>query len=667
MVVLLCTALAARSADAQVFFQGTDNKLWRVDANGSGVNIGGHKTKSTPVVFGGHVYFQGTDDKLWQVLPDGSGGIQVGGVFKTSSAPFVAGHIWFRGTDDKLWRVNLDGSGGVNPSGYKTKSTPIAAGRYVFFQGTDNKLWRINIDGSGGINLGLNTTASPPFVTDRYVYFRGTDDRLLRVNLDGSAGIQLAGYKTRSTPFVTDRYVVFQGTDNKLWRVNLDGTGGVNLGGYKAKSAPVVDAVHGLVYFQGTDNALWRIGIDGNQGTHLGGFNTASTPGIEWPTLASPRPKYMVLTLVYAPPGTNGGKSASQVDYSSGSSTGTTVSIGSSFKEGVSAALTIANNKDDSFGLSLTGTTSDDSSLTIKKSQSNDIKVVGPAADGINHDEDTFYLWLNPQFEVSVDPQHNLDWQLGTSGPTMVIQRAFVGWLKNPSSMPPGIQQQLAAAGLTQADFAEILKLDPFASGASTIDPNRYVPVNFTFPYTPPLNAADSVPTQTYNVQSSVANDTKHTAQTVYGVALNVVGSLSSALGLKLGSTLEWTNTQSTAINNTATQSATVTIGGPAFGYVGPGVDVMVYWDGIYNSFMFAFTTDVPAMSGTIVDRAGKPLPHALVTVAVGAKKFTTFTSATGEYRLHRVPAGQHVLSVSGERFPVAAGAGKSTLHLKTR
>jgi hypothetical protein len=264
----------------RIYFQGTDDKLWRVNPDGSGgTNLGGYKTKSTPVVFGAHLYFQGTDDALWQINLDGTGGIHVGGGYKTSASPFVSDHIYFRGTDDKLWRVNLDGSGGVNLGGYKTKSTPHAFGGFVFFQGTDDKLWRINLDGSGGVNLGGNKTSSPPFVTTSHVYFRGTDDRLLRINLDGSGGLHLGGYKTKSTPFVTASFVYFQGTDDKLWRINLDGSGGTNLAGYKTNSSPVADGT--FIYFQGTDNKFWRLNLDGSHGTHLGGFDNASTPTLE--------------------------------------------------------------------------------------------------------------------------------------------------------------------------------------------------------------------------------------------------------------------------------------------------------------------------------------------------------------------------------------------------
>ncbi len=43
-------------------------------------------------------------------------------------------------------------------------------------------------------------------------------------------------------------------------------------------------------------------------------------------------PKYMILTVIYAPPGTNGGHSTSSVEYAAGSSTGTTTSASQTFK-----------------------------------------------------------------------------------------------------------------------------------------------------------------------------------------------------------------------------------------------------------------------------------------------------------------------------------------------
>jgi hypothetical protein len=651
-----------------IYFRGTDDKLWQANLDGSaGVNLGGYKTKSTPVVFGDFIYFQGTDDKLWKVKLDGTGGVNLAG-YKTSSSPFLTTEkIYFQGTDNKLWAINLDGSNGTNLGGYQTKSSPFVAGQYVYFQGTDNKLWRLHISGTGGINLGLYQTKSSPFVTSSHVYFQGTDDKLWRLNLDGTAGVNLGGYKTSSTPCVTAQHVYFEGTDNKLWQINLDGTAGVNLGGYKSKSSPVVDTDLNFIFFQGTDNALWRINLDGKSGNHIGGFNTASMPFVvqasNQPQSGSAIARYAVLSVIYAPPGTNGGKSSSSVDYGGASVTGTTTSIGGSFKAGLDISATVGKVLTGDFSLS--NTSGDNSSLDIKKTASLDITTVGPATDGINHDEDVIYLWLKPQVNVTVDPGNNLNWQLGVSGPTMIVQYVHVGWLKKPATMPPGLQQQFAAAGITSADYANILATNPFASGATAIDANRFLPTTFSFPYNPPLTATDPVPALKYVQTNSVTNTASHSSQTQYGVGLSAAGTIFS-VALKAAGQLQWTNTSSSGTTNGTSQSATVVVGGPAFGYTGP-TDVLVYWDTIYNSYMFAFVSEAPSASGIIQDKAGKPVAHQAVTLAAGTRTFNTFTDTKGQYRFYRTPAGPAKVSAVNEQFSIAAGNAQNTVLKLTK
>ncbi|MBN9491598.1 MAG: DUF5050 domain-containing protein [Alphaproteobacteria bacterium] len=661
-----------------LYFQGTDNKLWGLNVDGSGgTNIGGYKTSSTPVAFGSNLYFQGTDHKLWKTNLDGSHGVDLGG-YATNSTPFLTtSHIYFQGTDNKLWQVALDGSGGTNLGGYKTKSTPYAFGEYVYFQGTDDKLWRVLLDGTQGVNLGGYKTASTPFVTAQHVYFRGTDSTLWQINIDGTHGVHLGGYKTNSMPFVTASNVYFQGTDDKLWRINLDGSGGTNLAGYKTKSTPVVG--NGYVFFQGTDNALWRLNLDGSHGVHLGNFNTASTPFVVDPTnqpvTGSLLPRYFVLTMVYSPPGTDAGAAnpnsstgTSSVDYGSSSSTGTTTTTASSFQDSVSVGVGIGGGDKDIGSLgadfSYSKATSDSVSVEVKKTASFDIKVPGPAANGIDHSRDRFYLWLNPMVDVTIDPQNNLAWELGVNGPTMIIQYVEVGWLQNPSTMQPGVKAQLDKAGLTAGDYREILALNPFASGATTIDPNRFVPLPQSFPYEAPDNANDSISTSTYVLQNSVTNT--RTTQVQYTTNFSVSGGLNLLIfKLKSSASLQWTNTSSTTNTNAATQSATAVIGGPSFGYTGP-TDVLAYIDTVYNSFMFALPTDPPVAVGTITNALGKAMAHQQVTLTVGGTRLNTYTDSKGGYRFYGKVSGSGTVSVAGKAFPVPVGAGseKATLQL---
>jgi hypothetical protein len=636
-----------------IYFQGTDDKLWRINLDGSaGLNLGGYQTKSTPMVFGDGVYFQGTDDKLWKINLDGSGGVYLGG-YKTNSKPVVTvNSVYFQGTDDKLWKIKLDGTGGTNLSGYKTKSSPVVAGSYVYFQGTDDKLWRVHTDGSAGINLGLFTTKSSPYVTQSHAYFQGTDDKLWRTTLDGANGVNLGGYKTSSTPFVTDQHVYFQGTDDKLWRIDLDGNGGVNLGGYKAKSSPVVDTTQNFIYFQGTDDALWRLNLDGSGGLRPGGFATASTPFVVQPSnqpqTGSGVAKYTVLSLVYAPPGTNGGHSTSSVDYGSGSALGTTTSVSNSFKAGFDLGAAIGKVLGADFSLSDTDT--DSSSLEIKKTASVDLTFTGPGADGINHDEDIFYLWLTPQVTVTVDPENNLDWQLNVSGPTMNIQAVRVGWLKNPNSMPPGVQEQLTLARLTAADYAEILTLDPFAASNPVINPDRFIPTTFSFPYAPPFLPTDPVPTLKYVQTNSLTYTMSRQVQVQYGVGITGEKDKVLDLTMKAAGQLQWTNTATSASSVSSSQSATIAVGGPAFGYTGP-TDVLVYWDTVYSTYMFAFPSQAPSVSGVATDNLGEPLAYQPVTVSFGSRIFTTFTDGKGKFRFYQVPTEKRKVPIVGDEI----------------
>jgi Domain of unknown function (DUF5050) len=291
----------------------------------------------------------------------------------------------------------------------RTNSTPFVTfdaatqETRVYFQGTDNpsRLLKINSDGSNSFQIGTNTTDSAPFVFrdpidgGEWVYFRGhIDNNLWKVSADkdGTGLTQIGSNTTSSTPFVTfdkstnEVWVYFQGTDNTLWKVRNDaaGTGLTQIGGNSTAASPYVSD-DGWVYFQGTDNPsrLLTVFNDGTMGSQLGSNHTASTPKTgaiqfvggqlsRWVyfqeadtnnlmrflqtenalATGTARPKYYILTVLYAPPGTTGGnKSAgpsnSLVDYGSISTTGTTTTIASSVKAGFN--LQIGPSKDEGY------------------------------------------------------------------------------------------------------------------------------------------------------------------------------------------------------------------------------------------------------------------------------------------------------------------------------
>jgi hypothetical protein len=174
-------------------------------------------------------------------------------------------------------------------------------------------------------------------------------------------------------------------------------------------------------------------------------------------------PKYYVLTVVYAPPGTNGGKSTSSVTYGSGSTEGSTVSSSDGFKQSdtltVTASAGILGTSEDQAGVSLgyTNNSTNTKSVDIKITGTSEINDPGPASDGINHDHDLIYLWLNPAVQLKLFPTvsggvSSVAWQPVSSNQT-IITYVYVGWLKNPSQMPPGELQLLQRFGITTRTF----------------------------------------------------------------------------------------------------------------------------------------------------------------------------------------------------------------------
>jgi hypothetical protein len=370
-------------------------------------------------------------------------------------------------------------------------------------------------------------------------------------------------------------------------------------------------------------------------------------------------PRYYILTVIYAPPGTNGGKSSSAVNYASGSTAGSTVSAGDSFKQGTSVTasaeggfLGSGGSVEASFGVNQSS--SNTSSLEIKKSATSEINDVGPAADGINHDHDLIYLWLNPTFQLKLFPTASgtvasANWQPLNTGRT-VITYVYVGWLKNATQMPPAEMQLLQRNGITTADFSEMLKADPYwrtplstaavPIGGGMPDPRRFQSLYTSFPYEPPYGPGDPVPTYKFTATYSNTSTTSASAQTEYtvGLKLGVEGGFPGLAKLSLKDSLNWTwtSTNTRSSSSGATESASVTVGGPAYGYKGSIADIAVYYDLIYKTFLFVpLPSGSPSILGTVAASGGAtPAGREVIVVANGIR-YHTFTDAKGQYRVY--------------------------------
>lgn len=472
---------------------------------------------------------------------------------------------------------------------------------------------------------------------------------------------------------------VASGDNNELLVVsssdgtNFSGNTRINQASYKA---PSLSAINDKMYvgFTSANDKLDVLVCSSSDGTHWSGNvglgqTSKAAPALlaQEFTTGTVRPRYQLLTVVYAPPGTNGGKSTSQVVYANSSAAGATSSISKSFKGGVEVSAKVGDDKAASAGGSFaySKTTTDTSTIDVKKTDSYALTVNGPAADGIDHDHDMYYIALNPLFTISVDNWNNVTWSMGVDGSTMTIQYVYAGWLKDPSKMPKGLKATLDAAGLTTDDYAQILGNNPLANGATTIDSARYMPTGQSFPYIPPYSASDPVPVQTYKHENSITTSESRKTESQYTVTATVTQGVPSVWSTKVVGTLQWTNTNTYGTSSTSTQSAQVSVGGPGYGYDGPS-DVLVYWDSIYSTFMFAFPAGTADATGSVTSSTGAALVNEKVSMTVGTKTYTTYTDAKGNYRFYGTGSGQGKVTVKGQSQAVAVGkaAQKATIKL---
>jgi hypothetical protein len=114
-------------------------------------------------------------------------------------------------------------------------------------------------------------------------------------------------------------------------------------------------------------------------------------------------PKYQVLGVIYAPPG-----SASSVTYSQSEMVGSSTSISSNFSQNYNYSLSIGAESQflgwSSFSASASSgsgwgfQTSNSNSVAIQTTKGNSVATAGPVSSalGVNHDNDIIYILLNP-------------------------------------------------------------------------------------------------------------------------------------------------------------------------------------------------------------------------------------------------------------------------------
>jgi hypothetical protein len=301
-------------------------------------------------------------------------------------------------------------------------------------------------------------------------------------------------------------------------------------------------------------------------------------------------PKFQILNVMYAPPGTSG-----VVDYSNGSTLGTTNVSTGTWNNGVTLSVT---NKDSAFGfaagdLSLSATSTsgggNSDSTDIKEVTTTDLNIDGNG-DEVNHDLDRIYLLLNPQVDVTFDALDNSQISEGLgirdTGQGAIIRYVLAGWVRNPTTMPTNVESALQGFNITPADYPTMLEADPFFSTSQAFD--RFV-LQAQYPYEPAAPGQNPAPTG-YTLSNTTTTVATTSQTQSFSISASASGSSSFlsliSLSIKVQDTYTTTQTNSFSKNSATTVSAHASIPQPGSTYTGP-IGLYIYLDTIYNTFMF--------------------------------------------------------------------------------
>ncbi len=294
-------------------------------------------------------------------------------------------------------------------------------------------------------------------------------------------------------------------------------------------------------------------------------------------------PKYYIGSVIYMPPG----QGPSSITYGAGTVTGTTLSTEESWNVSANFGFGIGNSSI-SFGNAFGGSTTTSTDMQISSSASRTYR--GQASNAINHDYDQVVLYLGVKLNATVDYLGNVVWDIDFS---QVANQGFaasgypisIGCLRPNSTVPAvlcvDILSFLATNNITSADFAEILKVHPFAQpGApASPDPDRYVMIDA-------VNFLPDPTTSTYTYNLSNSSTFTNARRKSVSFTVSAGGNVGI---LKNTNTLTFTQS-STASNRTGSNSSSQFVMSlPNAPYGGPST-LFVYVDTIYKTFMFSFS-----------------------------------------------------------------------------
>lgn len=357
-------------------------------------------------------------------------------------------------------------------------------------------------------------------------------------------------------------------------------------------------------------NSFYRVAFTAQDG----GLGTAQMESFE---SGAVQPKYIVLSVIYAPPG-GGTNNQSYVDYTGTTEVGTDTSFNNSFQN--SSIVTMSAGF---FGVTASLTTTQtqevDTSSSLSVNQSTAVSDEYPGSQpastaiGLNHDNDIILLWLNPVLDCVDEPAWSymptygnaiqcIQYDPNAAGGNpnqqnvQVVQLA-AGWLNGDYSMQsqnPTLYNTLQQDGITSAQYSTILASDPYGTCGSSISCVQAIgiPSGHFDDTSTPVSFENLGNTRSYTASYTATSSQGKSSSSSYAISYALGGSVSFknifTESLKEQNTLTWMNKWSAATTSMVGQAATAHVTEPnaSSGYTGP-IGFEIYKDNTFGSFMF--------------------------------------------------------------------------------
>jgi hypothetical protein len=301
---------------------------------------------------------------------------------------------------------------------------------------------------------------------------------------------------------------------------------------------------------------------------------------------------FFITGVFYAQPG-----KGSSVAYSSGQQFGSTVTIDRSFKNEINVTASVtqgvifaSGELTVSFGNIWDNHTISSTDMSVEVTDG--YKKLG-SGDYIDHNEDEVWFMASPHFRLTWTPawdygRETIDWSPVPDSETEPYF-LYVGELNGKWPLPTNVAAFLNKHGITADDLPEMLKAtqywgDPVPAGLP-VDSARYELVAI-YPYTPVPYPGVPQSISSHDVKRKNTSSTEQKSTVTYKASIKVganIGFINKARWT-IEDKMEFTTTSSNKLSTTQTDSATLTILQPPYGYTGPTI-LRVYEDKIHKTF----------------------------------------------------------------------------------